>query len=101
MVETRVDLKEIANKAAELKKKANDMFVVLKKAQETIKNTQDPFNSNEGELMRQQFAQYSKKFQHLQDDVTEFGTYADSYAERFGEVKSKLKSMADGLPASR
>ena len=51
--------------------------------------------------MRQQFAQYSKKFQELQDDVTKFGVHADEFAQQFGAVQSKLRSIAAQLPSCR
>lgn len=98
---TNVDLKEIAWKASELKTKANDLFEDLQCAQKAISSTESNFQSDEGEEMRQQFAQYSKKFQELQDDVTNFGVYADKFAQRFGAVKSKLKGIAAHLPSCR
>ena len=98
---TNVDLKEIAKKASELKTKANDLFEDLKCAQKAINSTESNFQSDEGEEMRQQFAQYSKKFQELQDDVTNFGVYADKFAQQFGAVKSKLKGIAAQLPSCR
>lgn len=98
---TNVDLKEIAQKASELKTKANDLFEDLQCAQKAISSTESNFQSGEAEEMRQQFAQYSKKFQELQDDVTNFGVYADKFAEKFGTVQSKLRSIAAQLPSCR
>lgn len=98
---TNVDLKEIAWKASELKTKANDLFKDLQCAQKAISSTESNFQSGEGEEMRQQFDQYSKKFQELQDDVTKFGDHADKFAQQFGGVQSKLKSIAAQLPSCR
>lgn len=98
---TNVDLKEIARKASELKTRANDLFEDLQCAQKAITSTESNFQSGEGEEMRQQFAQYSKKFQELQDDVTKFGVHADEFAQQFGAVQSKLRSIAAQLPSCR
>lgn len=100
-VTTNVDLQQISQKASELKTKANYLFDDLQRAQKAIDSTESNFQSGEGEEMRQQFAQYSKKFQQLQEDVTAFGAHADEFAKEFGTVQGKLRSLAAQLPSCR
>ena len=96
---TSVDLQEIMQKATELK--PEDMFDVLERAKKTIDNTEQNFNSGEGEEMRQQFDAYSTKFQNFRDDVTKFSEHMDSFAQTFGDTQSKLKNILSQLPKAR